>query len=118
MIGNAVPVQMARFVADRLQGYINNIANAGGVVLNDRQAFSEWLRATKGYSDRSISDVFSRINRANLILPNHNMDHYFIPDLDRNAQFNELETSVRSQIRKAIRLKLAYLEQLPHRNIG
>lgn len=117
MIGNAVPVQLARFVADRLRGYINNIANAGGIVLNDRQAFSEWLRVTKGYSDRSISDVFSRINRANLILPNHNMDHYFIPDLDRNAQFNELETSVRSQIRKAIRLKLAYLEQIPNRNI-
>lgn len=110
MIGNAVPVELARFIADRLHEYINAI-NPGGIIVNERQAFSEWLRVTKGYSDRSISDVFSRLNRAKLILPNHDMNHYFIPDLERTEQFAKLDVSIKSQIRKAIRLKLNYLQE-------
>ena len=110
MVGNAVPVELAHFIADRIQEHIQ-ARNAGGVPVDERQAFSEWLRKTKKYSDRSISDVFSRLNRAKMILPEHDMNLYFIPDLERTAEFRELEVSVKSQIRKAIRLKLAYLEQ-------
>lgn len=109
MVGNAVPVELAHFVAARLQEHIH-ARNAGGIVMDERQAFSEWLRNTYNYSDRSISDVFSRLNRAKTILPTHDMNHYFIPDLERTNEFMGLETSVKSQIRKAIRLKLTYLE--------
>lgn len=80
--------------------------------MEERQAFSEWLRNTKKYTDRSISDVFSRLNRARLILPDHDMNHYLIPDLERTDEFDTLEVSVKSQIRKAIRLKLAYLDYI------
>lgn len=111
MIGNAVPVELAHFIATRLQEHIQT-QNAGGAVVDERQAFSEWLRKTKKYSDRSISDVFSRLNRANTILPNHEINHYFITDLERTNEFDELEVSVRSQIRKAIRLKIAYLNSV------
>ena len=111
MIGNAVPVELAHFVADRIQEHIQ-ARNAGGAVVEERQAFSEWLRNTKKYTDRSISDVFSRLNRARLILPDHDMNHYLIPDLERTDEFDTLEVSVKSQIRKAIRLKLAYLDYI------
>ena len=115
MIGNAVPVNLAYFLASRIQEYINT-RNLGGAVMEDRQAFSEWLRENKKYSDRSISDVFSRLNRANTILPNHELNHYYIPDLEQTAEFEELDVSVKSQIRKAIRLKMSYLAQLSSHN--
>ena len=110
MIGNAVPVELARFVANRLQNYIQAVAN-GGRIVNERQNFSEWLRTEKGYSDRSISDVFSRLNRAHLLLPNHGINQYLIADLEQLQEFNDLKVAVKSQIRKAIRLKLAYQKE-------
>lgn len=110
MVGNAVPVELAHFVADRLQEYIQANAAGGGIV-NNRQAFSEWLRTQKRYSDRSISDVFSRLNRVHNLLPEHEIDQYLIADLEQLHEFNELSVTVRSQIRKAIRLKLAFINE-------
>lgn len=115
MIGNAVPVELARFVANRLQEYIQNIAD-GGVVVEEAPNFSEWLRTKKGYSDRSISDVFSRLHRASNLLPNHKIDQYLITDLEQLQEFKNLTVTVKSQIRKAIRLKLTYLSEAPHPN--
>lgn len=111
MIGNAVPVELAHFVANRLQEYIQGIAN-GGRAVNERQNFSEWLRTQKGYSDRSISDVFSRLNRAHILLPKHEINQYLITDLEQLQAFNDLNVAVKSQIRRAIRLKLAYQREM------
>ena len=111
MVGNAVPVEMARFVANRLQNYIQAVAN-GGRDVNELQAFSEWLRTQKGYTDRSISDVFSRLNRAHNLLPNHEINQYLITDLEQLPEFNDLTVTVKSQIRKAIKLKLAYQNEI------
>lgn len=115
MVGNAVPVDLARFVANRLQEYIQSIINGGGIV-NEPQNFSEWLRVQKGYSDRSISDVFSRLNRVSNLLPNHEVNQYLIADLEQIQEFNNLTVAVKSQIRKAIRLKLAYLNETSSMN--
>ena len=107
MIGNAVPVELAHFVANRLQEYIQ--ANAdGGRVVNESSKFSEWLRTEKGYSDRSISDVFSRLNRVHNFLPDHEINQYLITDLEQLEDFNNLSVAVKSQLRKAIRLKIAF----------
>ncbi len=84
--------------------------------MDERQAFSEWLRTQKGYTDRSISDVFSRLHRATAMLPNHEINQYFIPDLERSPDFQQLGVSIKSQIRKAINLKLAYLEYIAVNN--
>jgi len=111
MIGNAVPVDLARFVANRLQEHIDDVAN-GGATVNEIQNFSEWLRDQKGYSDRSISDVFSRLNRASNLLPNHEINQYLITDLEQLQDFKNLTVAVKSQIRKAIRLKLTYLQEI------
>lgn len=110
MIGNAVPVLLARFVATQLQNYIRNAQ--GDNLMDERQAFSEWLRHEKGYSDRSISDVFSRLNRAATILPNHEFNQYYIVDLEECEQYRSLGPSIRSQIKKAINLKRAFLAHI------
>lgn len=115
MIGNAVPVELAHFVANRLQEYIQAIADGGGVV-NEPNKFSEWLRTEKGYSDRSISDVFSRLNRAHNFLPDHEFNQYLITDLEQLDDFNNLTVAVKSQIRKAIRLKLSFINEITPAN--
>lgn len=110
MIGNAVPVGLAQFVAERLQEYIN-VHNAGGN-MNQQEVFSAWLRDEKGYSDRSISDVFSRLRRAERILPDREMNRYYLADLEANTEYQQLSTSVRSQIKKAINLHIAFTSQV------
>ncbi len=111
MIGNAVPVGMAQFVANCLQRYIEQ-HQGGHNPMDNRQTFSEWLRTEKKYTDRSISDVFSRLHRAAGILPNHDMNIYYITDLEQTPEYQNLGVDVRSQIRKAINLNLAFLRHM------
>lgn len=111
MVGNAVPVCLAQFVATCLQRYIEQ-HQGGHDPMDDRQTFSEWLRTDKKYTDRSISDVFSRLNRAAGILPDHDMNIYYITDLEQTPAYQGLTTAVKSQIRKAINLKLAFLRHM------
>lgn len=111
MIGNAVPVSLARFIADRLQEYIHEL-QGGNQAMAGPMSFAEWLRTEKNYTDRSISDVFSRLNRAAAILPGHEIDRYYIVDLEAEPAYQSLTVSVKSQIRKAINLKLAYMNWL------
>ena len=108
MVGNAVPVLLAQFVAERLRNYMNQ----DNQLDNNRESFAEWLRKEKGYtSDRSISDVFSRIRRAQKMLPDRIIDKYFIVDLQETEGYKKAEVSVRSQIKKAINLWIAFLGQ-------
>ena len=108
MIGNAVPVLLAQFVAERLNDYMNHVNNNQQPVDEPRD-FSWWLRNEKHYeSDRSISDVFSRIRRAQRILPSPEINRYYLADLEDNEEYNGLTVSVRSQIRKAIKLRIAF----------
>jgi DNA (cytosine-5)-methyltransferase 1 len=102
MIGNAVPVMLATFLAQRLHDYI------GGIHLERDSQFVRWLKGERNYSDRTISDVFSRLHRAQELLPDRVFDRYFITDLGDVPEFAELATDVKSQIRRAIRLWLAF----------
>lgn len=108
MVGNAVPVLLAQFVAERLHNYMiqqNNIQQP----VDEPRDFSWWLRNEKHYeSDRSISDVFSRIRRAQRILPSPEINRHYLADLEDNEEYNGLTVSVRSQIRKAIKLRIAF----------
>lgn len=108
MVGNAVPVRLAQFVANCLQRYIEQ-HQGGNNHMDDRQTFAEWLRTEKKYTDRSISDVFSRLHRAASILPDHDMNIYYITDLEHTPAYKNLGTTVKSQIRRAINLNLAFL---------
>ena len=108
MIGNAVPVVLAKYVATRLNNYIKG----ADIHMEEHNGFASWLREKKSYSDRSISDVFSRLNRAQKILPTKEFNKYYIADLEESAEYAKLSTSVRSQIKKAIQLKAAYIQEI------
>lgn len=105
MVGNAVPVLLAQFVATQLFNYINGV----DIPMDERHEFEQWLHNVRGYeSYRSINDVFSRLHRAENMLPNRAIDRYFLADLEEVKEFKDLTTSVKSQIRKAINLKIAF----------
>lgn len=107
MVGNAVPVVLAQFVAERLHEYMMEDNHP----TDDKNEFSAWLRNEKKYaSDRSISDVFSRIHRAQKMLPDRDIDKYYMVDLGEVEEYKALPVSVRSQIKKAINLRLAFEE--------
>lgn len=108
MVGNAVPVLLAQFVAERLHDYMDHVNNNQPPVDEPRD-FAWWLRNEKHYeSDRSISDVFSRIRRAQKILPSLEIDRHYLADLEDEEKYKGLKVSVRSQIKKAINLKIAF----------
>jgi len=102
MIGNAVPVLLAEFVARRLSEYIE------GIFMERDTTFADWLKTSKNYTDRTIGDVFSRIRRAQEILPEQPLNRYFIADLEETQAFAELTVDIKSQMRRAIRLRIAF----------
>jgi DNA (cytosine-5)-methyltransferase 1 len=102
IVGNAVPIELAKLIAKSLMEYME------GVRLEKDSGFANWLRSDKKYGDRTIGDIFSRINRAKDILPEKPLNRYFITDLEETDGFSCLGTDVKSQIRSAIRLRIAY----------
>ena len=111
MIGNAVPVSLAQFIGERLREYINR-RNA---LMNQDVSFAAWLRNEKKYvSDRSISDVFSRLKRVRRFLPDQELNRYTIMNLEENKEYQHLSTSVKSQIRRAVHMRLEYLDAINH----
>lgn len=105
MIANAVPTVLAEHVAAAISRYEEQ-----------RSMFSDpnfriWLSATQAYTPRTISNVISRINRASRILNARHLSNDpldVIHALERKGEFTELSSSVRSQIKKAIRLRAEF----------
>lgn len=103
MVGNAVPVNLGTFVAKALLEYV-----APRTVSYDEVAmssFSQWLSAEKGLSTKSASSVVSRLGRANDILPLSEVDSeaVYLAELSNIDAFKTLSSSVRSQLRGAVR---------------
>lgn len=69
----------------------------------DTQRFREWLKQNTNYSDAVISDMVSRIKRADSILEWYDEEVYQFY-LEREANYKALTVSVRSQIKKAVKL--------------
>ena len=104
MIGNAVPVKLANYVANCLMRFIN-----GDTDLHNLR-FIDWLRTKKSLSPDVASDTLSRIGRAKKILEfgNKRCDNY-LKELEENASFKKIVPSVRAQIRRAVRLYFEYI---------
>lgn len=101
MIGNAVPVKLAEYVATKLNEYIKSREE---VELN-KESFVEWLINVQNFTPRTASDTLSRVRRADRIcrldgIPN---DFYFY-SLQQKVEYVELSASVRSQIKRALSL--------------
>ena len=72
-------------------------------MLIDIQLFSEWLKVNTKYSDNVITDTISRMKRADSILT-WNSETTYLFFLEQAEDFKKLSVSVRSQIRKAVKL--------------
>lgn len=74
-------------------------------------SFKEWLKDNTDYSDAVISDTASRIKRADNILEWNGTDTYLFY-LEKEQKFEVLSVSVRSQIRKAVKLYSTYTKAI------
>lgn len=69
--------------------------------------FKAWLEENTSYSCAVVSDTISRVKRANSILELSEEEVYLFY-LERKPEFKTLSMSVKSQIKKAVRLYFAY----------
>ena len=72
--------------------------------------FKKWLKEKNKYTDASIKDIVSRLRRANNILTFQNEDIYLFR-LNQCEKFQKASVSVKSQIRRSVRLYFQYLEE-------
>lgn len=75
----------------------------------DSENFKNWLEQNSSLSANVISDTISRIKRADKIRPWDGESTYLFY-LEREKPFMSLTVSVRSQVRKAVRLYSAFAE--------
>ena len=108
MIGNAVPVKLAEFVATALKHFITDNAGCDEYSF-DKAGFKTWLENNFDYSARSTSDIVSRVNRCLAICPaKEKPNDYYLYLLDQNEEFSALSVNVKSQMRRAMRLYIEY----------
>lgn len=106
MIGNAVPVKLAEFVASAIKEYA---ANEACNIKIDFESLLKWLVQSKGLKKTSAKDVVSRIKRANKILAMPpELNDFYIYQLQQQSEFETLSTSIKSQIRRAVGFLLEY----------
>ena len=67
------------------------------------EQFKKWLKNNTTYSDAVISDMSSRIKRADSLLEWYD-DEVYQFYLEQNNQYKQLSVSVRSQIKKSVKL--------------
>ena len=104
MIGNAVPVKLAHYVATCLMRFIN-----GDTDLHNLR-FIDWLKKEKTLSAEVAGDTLSRIGRARRILDFEDNDcETYLKKLNEENLFKGIVPSVRAQIRRAVRLYFEYV---------
>ncbi len=108
MIGNAVPVKLAEYVATALLHTIKENFAVG----NNKSDFKSWLIDKYHYSERVANDVISRVKRADRMCHiDPQPDFLYFYRLQQTNEFVGLSTSVRSQIRRAATLYFDYLQR-------
>lgn len=73
--------------------------------------FKQWLIHNKGLSDRSSNDVISRLKRVCKILNRSEISSDTVSALNQSSNFKALSTSVKSQLRRSIKLYEEYLSE-------
>lgn len=69
--------------------------------------FKKWLISNTTYSNRVVSNIISRLNRADRIHPVRAEEIYLF-ELEHIEAFKKLSVSVRSQLRKAVKLYIEF----------
>lgn len=75
--------------------------------MDDLIEFKAWLESNTTYSHAVIKDLCSRIKRANAILPWYNEEVYIFY-LEHSDEFKSLTPTVRSQIKKSVKIYNEY----------
>ena len=84
-------------------------AESPSETITQKNNFEAWLIGTKNYSSRGEKDVISRCKRAEKMVPSKGKDEaHYIFALEQNEEFHCLSVNVRSQIKRAIKLKTEY----------
>ncbi|MFC6570505.1 DNA cytosine methyltransferase [Pseudomonas brassicacearum] len=106
MIANAVPVNLAKHVASAI------LRCEKDLLAEKEELFKGWLYSQQGYTNRTISNVLSRINRVEKILQINCVGANaagVIELLKKSDQYKQTSSSVRSQLKKALFLRSEYI---------
>lgn len=124
MIGNAVPVKLAEFIASSILQYTNPRVDIIPEVNNEVQTeldldilFQEWLQNECKMKSKSSRDVISRLRRASnyVDLSNDKPCDEYLYNMALNPEFKLIKPSVQSQLRRSIRLFKQFKETAVHR---
>ncbi len=110
MIGNAVPVELAKYVAVTIMEYEKKQVKG----IYDKEGFRAWLLNEKRLTTRTSSDSISRCCRGVSFFDSEGVDFYnceideIIMKLERLESFVRLGVSLKSQLRRAFKLYYEY----------
>ena len=110
MIGNAVPVELAKYVAVTIMEYEKKQVKG----IYDKEGFRAWLLNEKKLAKRTSSDIISRCCRGVSFFDSEGVDFYnceideIIMKLERLESFVRLGVSLKSQLRRAFKLYYEY----------
>ena len=77
--------------------------------MHDLTGFEHWLDANFTYTKATKSNIVSRLRRADKMLAVVNEPVYLF-NLSQCSEFTELSVTVKSQVRRAVKLYRQYLE--------
>ena len=107
MIGNAVPVNLGKFVGECILEFSNSI----GTITSDNvvyfNQFKEWLQQ-KDYSGRYLNDILSRLKRAIKIAGTYEPHNICKNKITEALKLDNTSTSVISQVKRSIDLYKEY----------
>jgi DNA (cytosine-5)-methyltransferase 1 len=115
MIGNAVPVKLAEYVADALGAYISSTENVTFALPTDVVDYTDfytWLTTSHSFTERANKDVVSRLKRALSICEADGFPGAFYRfKLEQSPNYQALSPSVRSQVKKSVSLYSDYYNE-------
>src|SRR5699024_9083615 len=110
LIGNAVPVELAKYVAVTIKEYEKKQVKG----IYNKEGFRAWLLNEKKLTKRTSSDIISRCCRGVSFFDSEGVDFYnceideIIMKLERLESFVRLGVSLKSQLRRAFKLYYEY----------
>ncbi|MDR0928478.1 MAG: DNA cytosine methyltransferase [Oscillospiraceae bacterium] len=107
MIGNAVPVKLAEFVARALAHNIEEYSSSAVSQVADIDCvpFFNWLKDTQNLSERTKRDTVSRLKRADALCTiSGEPNAYYLFRLEQQDGYKRLAPTVRSQLKRAVML--------------
>ncbi|HFI0064995.1 TPA: DNA cytosine methyltransferase [Streptococcus suis] len=103
IIGNAVPVTLAQYVAKGVKTVFESNQEI------DYISLEKWLINNKEYSLRTVKDVISRLKRLDNISRISVEYLSYMKTIESNSEYARLSKSVQSQLKKSYKLYLEYL---------